>query len=33
MMKIKCYVTILQIVVLISVIENITEIFFIQTQK
>lgn len=32
-MKIKCYVTILQIVVLISVIENITEIFFIQTQK
>lgn len=33
MMKIKCYVTILQIVVLISVIENITQIFFIQTQK
>lgn len=33
MMKIKCYVTILQIVVFISIIENIPQIFFILTLK
>lgn len=32
-MKIKCYVTILQIVVLIAIIENITHIFSVLTQK
>lgn len=32
-MKMKCYVSILQIIVLISIVENITQLFFILTLK